>query len=674
MLYATIAYGQKEAANWYFGKKAGVSFTEPGPQALLNGRLDTNEGCATISNNKGELLFYTDGITVWNRNHNVMLNGQSLLGDPSSSQSAIIVPKPKSNSIYYIFTVAATAGNDGLRYSEVDMNLDNGKGAITNVKNVLLTTPSTEKITAVQHANGLDFWVIAHAWNNANFLSYRITESGVSTSPVISSVGSIHNGDAGNSIGYMKASPNGKKVALAKWNIDSVVEIFDFDANTGILTKPITIDNVFGKEQKTGAYGIEFSPNSKVLYVSDVNLNNSSSKLYQFDLSNSDKQSILDSSTIIYSGSDILSAIQLAIDRKLYISNTVSSYLDVIEYPNTIGFACNYNNQGLSLNRRITIFGLPPFIQSFFVAKIEANNVCLGNVNSFKIDTDEPIDEINWDFGDGVTSNVQSPEHVYEFSGVYTVNATIISMANTYNLTTQVEIFDNPKIEMQTEYFICDAQPIKLSLNTTHDAYLWSTGETKSEITIDTPGSYKITVFDSYSGSSVFCESSLDIRVIESGMPKSIQIDTVDWTRNNNSIIIQAEGIGQYEYSLNNENYQSSNRFDNLSSGDYIIYIRDSNGCGVLEEEVYLLDYPKFFTPNGDGVHDLWNIRFAETEPSISIQIFDRYGKLLKAFDQNSTGWDGTFNGAIMPTDGYWFVVNRPSKNKIYKGHFTLKR
>jgi len=673
-LYATIVYGQKEAANWYFGKKAGVSFTEAGPQALLNGRLDTNEGCATISNNKGELLFYTDGITVWNRNHNVMLNGQSLLGDPSSSQSAIIVPKPKSNSIYYIFTVAANAGNDGLRYSEVDMNLDNENGALTNVKNILLTTPSTEKITAVQHANGTDFWVIAHAWNNANFISYRITESGVSISPVISGVGSVHNGDTRNSIGYMKASPNGKKVALAKWNIDSVVEIFDFDANTGMLTNPITIDNVFGKEQKTGAYGIEFSPNSKVLYVSDVNLNNSSSKLYQFDLSNSDKQSILDSSTIIYSGSDILSAIQLAIDRKLYISNTVSSYLDVIENPNAIGFACNYNNQGLSLNRRITIFGLPPFIQSFFVAKIEANNVCLGNVNSFKIDTDEPIDEINWDFGDSITSNVQNPEHVYEFSGFYTVNAIIKSGSNTYHVTTQLEIFANPVIDMQTEWFICNNQPIILFSDSIHDSYLWSTGDTSPEIIVDKAGIYELTVFDKNSDSSIICESSIEIRVAESGLPQSLEIDTIDWTQNNSSIIVQAEGIGQYEYSLDNEYYQSNNRFDNLFSGDYTVYVRDSNGCGFLEEEVYLLDYPKFFTPNGDGVHDLWNIHFAETEPNISIQIFDRYGKLLKALNHNSLGWDGTFNGTIMPTDGYWFVVNRPSKNKTYKGHFTLKR
>ena len=672
-LYVSFAFGQKEAANWYFGRKAGVHFNNNNPVALTDGKLSTNEGCATISNNKGELLFYTDGITVWNKEHEVMINGQGLLGDPSSTQSAIIVPKPLSNTIYYIFTVADTAGNDGLNYSEVDLNLDNGKGAITNIKNKLLTTPCTEKITAVQHANGSDFWVVTHGWNNANFLSYRITESGVSSSPIVSTIGSVHNGDLENSIGYMKASPNGKKIALAKWNVNSIVEIFNFNNVTGTISNPITIDNFFDKEEKNGAYGIEFSPNSNLLYVSDLNLNNSSSKLYQFDLSNDNKAAIINSNTLLYAGSDMLSAIQLAIDGKIYISNAVASYLDAIQNPNQLGLACNYTSRSLSLNGRIAIFGLPPFIQSFFVAKIKANNTCFSSVNSFDIETDEPIDSIHWDFGDGSFSNILQPEHIYESSGIYTVNATIKSGVNTYNLTTQIEDFNNPIINMQTEWVICDGKPIKLFLNSTHDTYLWSNGDTSSEININEAGVYHVTVFNN-NDDSIRCESSLEINVIESSLPESVNLETIDWTQNSNTIIVKAEGIGDYEYSLDNVTFQNDNRFDNLPSGDYTVYIKDKNGCGIVEENTYLLNYPKFFTPNGDGVHDYWKIPNSEAEPNIKIRIFDRYGKLLKEFKNDSVGWDGTYNGSIMPTNGYWFVIDRPNKNSVYKGYFTLKR
>ena len=112
------------------------------PVALTNGALTTTEGVATISDNSGNLLFYTNGITVWNRNHLIMTNGSGLLGDFSSTQSAIIVQKPLSTNIYYIFTSDNDAGPDGIRWSEVDMNLSSGLGAITTNKNIALLSPN----------------------------------------------------------------------------------------------------------------------------------------------------------------------------------------------------------------------------------------------------------------------------------------------------------------------------------------------------------------------------------------------------------------------------------------------------------------------------------------------------------------------------------------------------
>ena len=124
-------FSQEEASNWYFGENAGIQFANDGSITVLNdGQLNTIEGCSSISDSNGNLLFYTDGITVYNRQHTILNNGFGLLGDPSSSQSAIVVPKPNDPDIYYIFTVGSNQSQTGLKYSVVDMTRDGGLGQV----------------------------------------------------------------------------------------------------------------------------------------------------------------------------------------------------------------------------------------------------------------------------------------------------------------------------------------------------------------------------------------------------------------------------------------------------------------------------------------------------------------------------------------------------------------
>jgi hypothetical protein len=145
LLFSTvIAFSQKETNNWYFGENAGVSFSSGSPVALTNGALVTREGCAAISDKNGNLLFYTDGVTVYNKNHSIMQNGTDLKGHSSSTHSAIIVPNPSDTRVYYIFTVDAQGGANGLQYSVVNITLDGGLGGVTS-KNNLIVTPTTEK-------------------------------------------------------------------------------------------------------------------------------------------------------------------------------------------------------------------------------------------------------------------------------------------------------------------------------------------------------------------------------------------------------------------------------------------------------------------------------------------------------------------------------------------------
>ncbi len=676
MVMFNYSSAQHESSFWYFGENAGLQFNEDGIQVMFDGKLRTNEGCATISNTQGELLFYTDGITVWDRTHQVMPNGTGLLGHPSSTQSAIIVPKPNTNSIYYIFTVTNIGNPDGLRYSEVDLSLNNGLGAVTSNKNILLFTPCSEKITAVHQANGKDFWVISHAWNSNEFLVFSVTENGIDLVPIVSAIGQYHGGDSNNSHGYMKVSPNGTKIAIAKWHENSFVELLDFDTRTGMITNPILLDSVFDNEGKSGAYGLEFSPNGRLLYVSDFNLANISSTLHQFDLGVNTKESITNSDTIIYSGANLLSALQLAADGKIYVSNSYTYHLDVIENPNVLGSGCTHRIKAIDLGGRLTVFGLPQFIQSYFVGRLEADNGCAGTTSVFNLDIDQPADKVTWELGDGQLSVTTEPalDYLYESPGIYDVQATVQSGYNTYYLNKTIEIYDNPDIQMNPYWFICNKEPLTLYLKSSHDGYVWSTGETTDRITVSDAGRYSVTVFNDTSSPSIVCENTMDIEVYESGMASITHIEIKDWTATRNSIRIEVQGMGDYEYSLDQVTYQEDKVFHDLSPGDYTVYVRDRNGCGIIEEAVYIMNYPKYFTPNGDGYNDTWKITASDMEPDMTISIFDRYGKLIKQLSPSSMGWDGTYNGRLFPTSDYWFIVNRPSKNKQYKGHFTLKR
>ncbi|WP_242085246.1 T9SS type B sorting domain-containing protein [Aestuariivivens sediminis] len=667
---------QKESSYWYFGNAAGLHFNESDAEVVLDGALVTNEGCATISNNKGELLFYTDGTTVWDRRHHIMSNGTGLMGHSSSTQSAIIVPQPNSSSIYYIFTVSDAGNPDGLRYTEVDLSLNNGLGAVTMNKNVPLFTPCSEKIAAVHHSNGKDFWVISHAWNSNEFLVFSVTDNGVNTTPMKRAIGSYHGGHANNSLGYLKVSPDGTKLAIAKWYTDSFVELFNFDTRTGAITDPILINGVFDNDGRSGAYGLEFSPNGNLLYVSDFNLAKVSSKLHQFDVSNYDKDAILTSDSLIYSGPNLLSAIQLALDGKIYISNSYTSFLDVIDNPNVRGIGCEHRSQVINLGDRITVFGLPSFIQSYFVGSIEADNICLGNAGQFKLEINQPIDSITWELGDGQMANSSeaSLEYLYKTPGVYEVNAKVISGHNTYYLNQTIVVYDNPSIDINTDWFICDQEPVILYLNSSHDGYLWSTGETTSVIEIKHAGTYGVTVFNDTADPSIVCEDTVEIEVFESGLAVINNIEIKDWTFHSNSISVHAQGNGAYEYSIDNLFYQDQNTFNDLLPGDYIVYVRDKKGCGIVEKMVYIMNYPKFFTPNGDGKNDYWQIQGLSTlQADSKIYIYDRYGKLLKQLYPLSMGWDGTFHGAMLPTSDYWFHVEL-ADGRSFKGHFTLKR
>ena len=464
VMLSSFSYGQGKQGNiWCFGTGAGLNFNSGSPSAFSGAQTSNLEGSATISDSAGNLLFYTDGMTVWNRNHGVMETG--LLGHNSSTQSGVIVPHPTQPDTLYIFTIDATQNslNNGLRYSVVVMSLNSGLGDIpASLKNIMLSpngVKMAEKISAVRHCNNEDIWVIGHNYASTNgnkFYAYKITRYGLVTTPEISSVGTNHwgadNSGLGNSRGYMKASPDGSKLALAigydgtpalsgsAWSQQSQLtnnyhtgafEVFDFNYTTGKVSNPVKF---YGTNYK-GAYGIAFSPNSKVLYGSTWGAYGSSRRIYQWNLAAGSASAIQNSVKQIASvSSNGFGALQLASDGKIYGSRYNQSYLSAIAYPNKLGTSCGYTNVAVSLGGwpRRGQYGLPTFIQSYFDPSLGFSYV--GNfedmITEFIIEDSLRIDSVLWLFDDTCAgqqnySTSFTPTYTYCDTGNYQVRLII---------------------------------------------------------------------------------------------------------------------------------------------------------------------------------------------------------------------------------------------------------
>ncbi len=494
IIFTTLnLFSQGEANIWYFGENAGLDFNNCKPFAITDGELDTIEGCSSFSDPNGNLLFYSDGTTVWNKEHTIMPNGTNLLGNSSSSQSAMIIPKPGSNNIYYLFTVGAEVNNgdseSGFNYYTIDIELENGLGDVTAGPIDLSEGKSddwSEKIAAVKGAESGIFWVLSYV--KGQFYSYKITTEGVSTSPVKSSFFI-----ATDKRGYLKISPDGTKVAIAH-QADGALYIYDFNDTTGRLSNQLLLPL---STEGNKPYGVEFSANSEKLYIhasndafnpiSDENLPDPEhiSTLFQFDVSLNSDTSIINSRKIIHEGNLFRGSLQLGPDRKIYRSLSRSytegiPLLGVIENPEKDGGDCNYKHASVGLLGRLSTQGLPPFIASIFSqvqiiaegssgiqSKIdngETLNLCIGDNVSIYSESLSGSTKYRWYFNGGTTPISTDPilqldEITIGESGKYNLSVfhtDLCGNSNTLEAEFNVNILDLPIIKPNVDFKNCD--------------------------------------------------------------------------------------------------------------------------------------------------------------------------------------------------------------------------
>ena len=247
--------------------------------------------------------------------------------------------------------------------------------------------------------------------------------------------------------------------------------------------------------------------------------------------------------------------------------------------------------------------------------------------------------------------------------------ARIINGADCYRIipvTLQIIAFNPANFGNET-VFLCENTTETLAVPLGFSSYLWNTGSMSTSISTSISGNYAVTVTNSYG-----CEATKVFNVIDSGAPTITSVEVNDFMGSNNSVTIKFTGIGVYEFSIDGVTFQDSAIFNNVNIGEYTVIVRDKNLCGPqATQEIKVLDYPKYFTPNNDGFNDTWFIK--NLSSNASIVILDRFGKLIYSFKGVSSGWNGTYLTTQLLSDDYWFVLTLET-GKIIKGHFSLKR
>lgn len=451
-------HGQLQNSHWTFGYNCWVDFSGGNPVGNGASAIYSNEQCATVSNeNSGQLLFYSDGQSVWDANHQPMPNGQNLFGGAflSCSQGPVIVPFPDDNNKYYIFTLDdleydVPQLDNGLRYTVVDMNLNNGLGDVDPLqKNIFLTDFLTEKITLIRSEAIRGYWVIVHKREGNEFLAYRVTNCGVDPNPVSSEVGSPllsanSNFDARMPFyGSMKANNAGDRIAMpiddSRW-----IDFYSFDQATGTLFNPLTIE-VFDNTASgpIRKYGCSFSPDGSMFYYTNT------ISVYQLKLTTFDSLNIAASNTLIATPTDPTFQIEEGLDGKLYVAIGGGNALDAINSPNSS--FCDYQSNSVPLNG-LCLLGLPAQVppRNFTSPPVLLfPDSCYQTPVNASVQTAAIISQISWNFGDpgsgaNNTSSQITPSHTFSSPGSYTVTAVATMNCYTDTLQQAITLVDCP--------------------------------------------------------------------------------------------------------------------------------------------------------------------------------------------------------------------------------------
>ena len=493
----------KEGSIWYLGSYTGFDFKYDPPKVLNDSKMyNLTSRTSTIADEFGNLLFYTNGDTVWNKHHKVMMNGIKLNLYPHNygsnpASSCVIVPHPGDGELYYIFIASKF---DPYTYSEfsyaiVDISADNGNGAVVQ-KNIELLDSSSALLTVTSHADEKSFWVTVHD-GYENLYAYRISETGIEL-PVISHGPTYDLETFGAS--QMKVSPDGTKLVITNYpNTDFYI----FNSMTGAIS-------FLGRyAYNQGGQGVEFSPNSQFVYFATSNA------VVQLEVNSDSIEEILNSEVTLGeyrqpfngTGADF----QLAYNGRIYSHLEPASrsprFLACIQNPNRKGLACNYNGSSVLLpdgrgpDGDHGFINLPLSVQSIYrdLPTLLETKGCKGIPANIRVTSLGYADSLRWYFGDGTQKKYMFPSgktvsHVYKQTGVYTVTVRSYIGNVSRELASNVTILEIPIVSLPIDTILCRGEGLILDAGLDGINYAWSTGETTQQIVVKDQNRYHVVV------------------------------------------------------------------------------------------------------------------------------------------------------------------------------------
>ena len=589
----------QEGTKWFFGGNAGLDFSNNPPTPITDGKVNTPEGTSSIANSKGQLLFYSDGIKIWNKDGDEMTcfetaNCVPLKGSPNSTQSVLIVPQPTCKGCEYLFNVFTTSDINGeklLTVSVVDMRRNNGKGAIIE-QNTTLQQPITEQIVSSRNDIDSTYWVISHGYGNNTFHIYHATTGGLNEAATYN-LGMVLD-TTSKAQGYMKfsaadtATKERQLAVIIPGPPKNYVELYSFNDSTGVLAYKKTID--LGASPPT-AYGIEFSPTGEKMYISFQGANGTKSLLKQYDLTLPDSLLTETAITIDSSATQKYGALQIATDGKIYMAIQGSEYLAVINEPEGNSLTgVEYERDGVNLGGKNSQLGLPNMVQDFSQESsgpgFEADGFCTNEPTTFEASPIcDPIkDTYSWDFNYDpaapaftTPSKEQKATYTYTEPGVYQVALRASNQCKDTIIVQEVTIFETPpQINLGPDKDTCGAY-VPLNMNVQAEVYAWIyrgriVGRQKEYRAIAT-GRYIAVAFNGPKGE---CYSS-DTIEITLRRPPAFSIGPDTTLCRDSSIVLSVESQRWIEF---NWNTGDKTRDVTIGTpGTYFVIVKDRNDC-----------------------------------------------------------------------------------------------
>lgn len=507
-------------------------FTNYVPNFLTNSNIPYSpEGVASLSTPNSILEYYGQPEYTLDGNHDTVENGLGLWGSFSSTQGALYIPDPLDTLKTYYITQGWSNGHS---YSIIRKTANFPFGEILPAeKNINLALGTSEKTTAVHHANGRDVWIITRSYPNDSLLAWLVTPNGINPNPVISLLPDNEFGFQGQ----IKSSPDGRY--LAECNLVGTYQypiqafIHRFDDETGQVLQTVKLSDT-----TMVTYGAEFSANSKYLYFSN-SIYTSGYALKQYDLSNFDSTSIATSAYEVSSGVSAY-GLQIGIDKKIYGTRMNATHLSRLENPQEQGSNLVFTDSAVYLGGNLAALGLPDFVQSFFhPAYFDVKIKCNGIVKF--IPNTSQADSVRWHFGDGETSTLSSPTHTYDSSGAFTSMYIVHldSSADTFSRLINVYPSSNDARSFN-ELILCQSQGLELTSirDSAIHSFEWSTGDSTATATVDSAGTYFVEVGNA-------CDTLVDTYYVAIADPPTIFLSGDSFLCSGDSITLVASAANQ---------------------------------------------------------------------------------------------------------------------------------